>query len=91
MYRRPGRGRVLLLVFVALSMFLITLDFRTGSEGPLGRAKDWSIAVLAPVQRGFATVFRPVGNFFSSLGEIGDLRERNQQLEEEVRQLRSEN
>jgi rod shape-determining protein MreC len=91
MYRRPGRGRVLLLVFVALSTFLITLDFRTGSQGPLGRAKEWSIAVLAPVQRGFATVFRPVGNFFSSIGEIGDLRQRNQRLEEEVRRLRSEN
>lgn len=91
MYRRPGRGRVLLLVFVALSIFLITLDFRAGSEGPLGRAKEWSIAVLAPVQRGFATVFRPVGNFFSSVGEIGSLRERNRELEEELRQVRSEN
>lgn len=91
MYRRPGRGRVLLLVFVALSIFLITLDFRAGSEGPLGRAKEWSIAIMAPVQRGFATVFRPVGNFFTSVGEIGGLRERNRELEEELRQVRSEN
>ncbi len=91
MYRQPGRGRVLLLVFVALSIFLITLDFRSGAEGPLARAKEWSIAVVAPVQRGFTTVFRPVGNFFSSLGEIGDLRGQNQELEQDVRRLRSEN
>ena len=91
MRRRPGRGRVLLMVFLALSLLVITLDFRSGSGGILKRAKEWSVAIVAPVQRGFTTVFRPVGDFFSSLGDIPDLRDRNRDLEETNDTLQSEN
>jgi rod shape-determining protein MreC len=90
MYRRSGRGRVLLLVFVALCIVLITLDFRQGEGGPLERARDISAAVVAPIQRGFATVFRPVADFFSSIAELGDLREENRTLELEVREFREQ-
>lgn len=90
MYRRPGRGRVLLLVFVALSILLITLDYRSGDVGILKKAKEWSVAVVAPIQRGFTTVFRPVGDFFSAVGDIPDLRDQNRRLEEQVKQLESE-
>ncbi|MGH2736819.1 MAG: rod shape-determining protein MreC, partial [Actinomycetota bacterium] len=70
---------------------VITLDFRSGSGGILKQAKEWSVAIVAPVQRGFTTVFRPVGDFFSSLGDIPDLRDRNRELEEDNRTLLSEN
>lgn len=90
MYRRSGRGRVLLLVFLALAIVIITLDFRQQSGGPLERIKDVSAAIVAPVQRGLTAVFRPVGNFFSSLGELNDLKNRNAELEAELEQLRSE-
>lgn len=80
MYRRNGRGRLLLLVFIALSILVITLDFRQGEGGPLGRAKEISIAIVAPIQRGLTTVFRPVGNFFASMGELGRLRSDNAEL-----------
>ena len=89
MFRRPGRGRVLLLVFLALSISLITVDYRQGSP-VLDRAKEISAAVVAPIQRGFTAVFRPVGDFFSSLGDLGDLREKNDKLESEIEGLRSE-
>ncbi|MDQ4058189.1 MAG: rod shape-determining protein MreC [Actinomycetota bacterium] len=91
MYRKPGRGRVLLLVFVALSIIVITIDYRAGSGGILRTAKEWSVAVVAPIQRGITTVFRPVGNFFASIGELGDLREENRRLKEANEQLESEN
>lgn len=91
MYRKPGRGRVLLLVFLALSILLITLDYRSGDVGLLKKAKEWSVAVVAPIQRGLTTVFRPVGDFFSAVGDIPGLREENRRLGDRVEQLESEN
>jgi rod shape-determining protein MreC len=91
MYRKPGRGRLVLLVFLALSIIVITIDYRAGSGGVLRTAKEWSVAVVAPIQRGITTVFRPVGNFFASIGELGDLREENRRLKEANEQLESEN
>lgn len=81
MYRRSGRGRLLLLVFLALSIVLITLDFRQNEGGPLERAKDVTVTIVAPIQRGITAVVRPVGDFFASIGELGNLRAENQRLE----------
>jgi rod shape-determining protein MreC len=91
MYRKPGRGRVLLLVFLALSIIVITIDYRAGSGGILRTAREWSVAVVAPIQRGFTTVVRPVGNFFASIGELGDLRDENRRLKDANEQLAAEN
>jgi rod shape-determining protein MreC len=80
MYRRTGRGRVLLIVFLGLCVVIITLDFRQGENGPLDRARDVSAAVVDPIQRGFTALFRPVGDLVSSIGELGNLREDNAEL-----------
>src|SRR5688572_5464179 len=90
MYRRNGRGRLLLLVFIALSIIVITLDFRQGEGGPLVRAKEISVAVVAPIQRGLTTVFRPVGNFFASIGELGSLRTDNAELKDRLELMEQE-
>ncbi len=89
MFRRSGRGGLLLLVFVALSILLITLDFRRNA-GVLEKAKDVSTAIVAPVQRGLTATFRPVGDFFSSIGDLGRLRSENEELENEVERLQAE-
>lgn len=81
---------MLLLVFIALSILIITLDFRQGEGGPLERAKEISVAVVAPIQRGLTTVFRPVGNFFASIGELGRLRSDNTRLREQVESMEQE-
>jgi rod shape-determining protein MreC len=90
MFRRPGRGRLLLLVFLAMSVVLITLDFRQGKGGPLETARDVVGSIVAPIQRGFTTVFEPVGDFFSSLGDLGDLREDNAAMKEELAELQQQ-
>ena len=86
-FRRTGRGRLLLLAFLALSLVVITLDFRSGTDGPLETAKDISTTIVAPIQRGVTTVFRPVGNFFSSLGDLSSLRSENEELRQQAREL----
>lgn len=78
---------MLLFFFLALSVGLITLDFRQNEGGVLENARELSAAVVAPVQRGFAAVFRPVGNLFSSVGELGSLRSDNARLEAQVADL----
>jgi rod shape-determining protein MreC len=89
MHRRKGRGRAFLLVFLALSILIITLDFR-GGAGPLDRIRDFAGDIVAPIQRGLTTVTRPVGNFFSAIGDLANLREENRDLKEENEQLRAE-
>jgi len=81
---------VLLIALLGVSIILITLDFRQGDGGPLDRARDVSSAVVDPIQRGFTAVFRPVGNFFSSVGELGSLRSRNAELEAELEAIRTQ-
>lgn len=87
MYRRTGRGRLLLLAFLALSILVITLDFRHSGDGPLERAKDASSAIVTPIQRGLTAVFAPVGNFFSSLSELSNLRAENASLKNQVDEM----
>ena len=89
MHRRKGRGRAFLLVFLALSILIITLDFR-GGAGPLDRIRDFAGDIVAPIQRGLTTVTRPVGNFFSAIGDLANLREENRDLKDENEQLRAE-
>jgi len=84
MYRRTGRGRLLLFAFLALSIVVITLDFRQSGDGPLERAKDVSSAIVTPIQRGLTAVFTPVGNFFSSVSELSNLRAQNKELKAQV-------
>lgn len=87
MYRRAGRGRLLLFAFLALSIVVITLDFRQTGDGPLERAKDVSSAIVTPIQRGLTAVFTPVGNFFSSLTELSSLRADNAELRNSLEEM----
>jgi rod shape-determining protein MreC len=84
MFRRTGRGRLLLVAFLALSIVIITLDFQRNRVGPLERAKDISGELFAPIQRGVTVVVRPVRNFLSSLGDLSDLRAENQELKQKL-------
>jgi rod shape-determining protein MreC len=88
--RRPGRGRLLLLVFLVLCIVVITLDFREQSGGPLEKARDFSLAIVAPIQKGLTTVTRPIGDFFSSIGDLSHLRSDNAKLRSEVANLQAQ-
>ena len=90
MYRRNGRGRLLLAIFITLAIVVITLDFRQNEGGPLERAKDISVTIVAPIQRGLTAIFRPIGNFFASIAELGQIRSENERLKAELEAAESE-
>jgi rod shape-determining protein MreC len=81
---------LLLLVFLTLCIVVITLDFREQAGGPLERARDFSLAIVAPIQRGLTTVTRPIGNFFSSIGDLSNLRSDNARLHSELTNLQTQ-
>ena len=80
-----NRGRLLLISLIVTSLFLITLDLR-GVQVITG-LRNGSQSALSPVQSVAATIFRPVGNFFSDVthlgrtrGEINKLKAANEKL-----------
>jgi rod shape-determining protein MreC len=83
------RRRTLVGVLVLVSLVLITLDFRQGDDGPLNGAQELAMAAFSPLQDGLGTVVRPIGGFFSSIGQLGRLREDNAALEAELDAMRS--
>jgi rod shape-determining protein MreC len=82
------RGRTLLAVLVLASLILITVDYRQGDGGAVAAIQRGVLTVFAPVAEGFSAVVRPVGGFFSAIGELGSLRDRNAALEADLRALR---
>ena len=67
-----NRGRLLLISLIVTSLFLITLDLR-GVQVITG-LRNGSQSALSPVQSVAATIFRPIGNFFSDVAHLGRTR-----------------
>ncbi len=86
---RPRATRLLVVTLVAISLAVITLDYRGGQDGPLAGLGRATLSIVVPMQRAVVTVTRPVGNFFSGLAHLPSLARRNQQLEDEVRSLQA--
>jgi rod shape-determining protein MreC len=87
--RDSRRGRLVLALLLLTAFTLITLDYRSGSGGPL---RSFGNAVFGPVERAVSAVARPVGSFFSGLGHLSSyksennkLRQQNQSLLEQLR------
>jgi len=85
--RDSGRARVVLAVLLLTAFTLITLDYRSGSGGPLRRVAN---AVFGPIENAVGDVARPIGSFFSSLGHLSSYKSDNAKLRKEVATLRSQ-
>ena len=83
-----NRGRLLLISLIVTSLFLITLDLR-GVQVITG-LRNSSQSVLSPVQSVAATIFRPVGNFFSDVTQLGRSRGEIERLQATNEKLRKE-
>lgn len=90
MFDRTRRLRLLLIVLIVASLAIITIDFRSKGAGPFDKIGHAALTVLAPIQHGLVTIFRPVGNFFAGFTEVPSLRARVSALERQNAQLRAD-
>ena len=77
-------------MLVLVSLILITVDYRQGDSGPVAAVQRGALTVFGPVAEGFATVARPVGDFFGAIGDLGSLRDQNAALKEDIRALQED-
>lgn len=83
-----NRPRLLLIILLVTSLFLITLDLRGISLTQTSRSATQSF--LAPIQRGFSDFFSPVGNFLSDIKNFGNIKNENEALKKENEKLKSQ-
>lgn len=85
-YGGDNRGRLLIIVLIVTSLFLITLDLR-GVQVIDGLRTGTQTAVT-PVQRAGAWLVTPFRNFFSDVTHLGRTRNQIEKLQEENDKLR---
>lgn len=83
-----NRPRLLLIILLVTSLFLITLDLRGISITKSSRSVSQSF--LAPIQRGFSDFFSPVGNFISDIKNFGKIKSENEDLKAANAKLKSQ-
>ena len=81
-----GRARLLLVILIVTSLFLITLDLR--GVKVLDSFKQGTQTVLSPFQRAGAVVLSPVKNFFSDVTNLGRTGNQIEKLEAENAELK---
>ncbi len=80
-----NRSRLLLIILLVTSLFLITLDLRGVSLTKGSRSVTQT--TLAPIQRTVSDIFSPVGRFFSNVKNFGKTKAELTQVEAENKQL----
>ena len=86
----PRNTRLLVVALVAISLAIITIDYRQGDAGPLASMGRAAQTFMAPLQDGVTTVTRPVGDFFSGLAHLPSLARENRDLQAQVDDLQTE-
>ena len=84
--RNGGRARLLLVILIVTSLFLITLDLR--GVKVIDGFKQGSQTVMSPFQRAGSTALRPVKNFISDVTHLGRTRNQIEKLEAENANLK---
>ena len=84
--RNGGRARLLLVILIVTSLFLITLDLR--GVKVIDGFKQGSQTIMSPFQRAGNVVLSPVKNFFSDVTHLGRTRNQIEKLEAENANLK---
>ena len=84
--RNGGRARLLLVILMVTSLFLITLDLR--GVKVIDGFKQGSQTIMTPFQRAGSVVLTPVKNFFSDVTHLGRTRNQIEKLEAENANLK---
>ena len=83
-----NRSRLLLVLLLVSSLFLITLDLR--GVNLAGSIRSGVANVFSPLENVAAKIFSPIGNFTSGLKDFGQSKKKIEQLTKEVDLLKSE-
>ena len=86
--RNGGRARLLLVILMVTSLFLITLDLR--GVKVIDNFKQGSQTIMSPFQRAGSVVLTPVKNFFSDVTHLGRTRNQIEKLKAENANLKQE-
>jgi rod shape-determining protein MreC len=84
--RNGGRARLLLVILMVTSLFLITLDLR--GVKVIDGFKQSAQTVMSPFQRAGSAALRPVKNFISDVTHLGRTRNQIEKLEAENANLK---
>src|SRR5438093_1472696 len=85
---RSTRGLVIILVTV--SLVIITVDYKEGSNGPLAKLGNAALSVIAPLQNAVTRLTRPIGSFFAGVAKVPSLQGRIHELESKLRELQAQ-
>ena len=84
------RRRAGLVVFLALSIAILTAYFGESGGGFFHALQRGAQETFAPVETGASRALKPVRDLFGWVGDTVDAKDKNEALEREVDQLRSE-
>jgi rod shape-determining protein MreC len=94
--RQVRRRRLVLAVFVALSLGLLTVYFGESSSGGLHAVQRGALSVLGPIQEGASRALKPFRDLFGWIGDTLDAKKerdgllrKNQALERQVTDLQA--
>jgi rod shape-determining protein MreC len=91
MYRKQlRRRRAVLVALIVASLILISISFSEAQSGPLHTVQRGISSVLSPLQEGAERALKPVRDLVSWFDETFDARGENEQLREEVAELRGD-
>ena len=85
-YGGDNRGRLLIIVLVVTTLFLITLDLR--GVQVISGLRTGTQTALTPVQKAGSWVVSPLRNFLSDVTHLGRTRNKIAKLQAENDQLR---
>ena len=84
------RRRAALLIFVALSIGLLTIYFGESASGGLHAVQRGAQSVLAPIEEGASRAFKPFRDAINWVGDVFDAKSENEKLKDEVADLRGD-
>ena len=82
-----NRSRLLLVLLLVSSLFLITLDLR--GVNLAGSIRGSVATVFSPLETLFSRLFSPIGNFAGDIRNIGQANEKIERLNKELELLKS--
>ena len=91
MYRKQvRRRRAVLVALVIVSLILLSLSFSEADSGPIHSVQRGLASIFGPIEEGAGRALKPVRDLVNWFDETFDARGENEQLKDELSELRSD-